>query len=88
MRRQRMDETSARLLLFLAVVSIVVSVVSLFTVLSAVAQVESGALVDSSVAEGYVSLTVTRPDIASATGGVTAGNVLLNVVENKDKRGI
>ena len=82
---KKQDRMNSKLLLFLAVVSIVVSTVSLFTVMSAVDNVESGGVVDSGVAEGQVTLSVVAPP-SHTSGGMMTGNVVLNVVQNPNKK--
>ena len=81
-RKKRAPNNTSRLLLFLAVVSIVVSMVSLLTVLSAVEQAQQSVIYGDNVAEGQVLLSVVGPEKTGAAGSTIAGSVILNVVEN------
>ena len=58
----------------------------MLTVLSAVQQVDGSVYADSGVAEGHISLNVVAPPSDAPTGGLATGSVVLNVIENKDKR--
>ena len=81
-RKKRAPNNTSRLLLFLAVVSIVVSMVSLLTVLSAVEQAQQSVVYGDNVAEGQVRLSVVGPEKTGSARSTIAGSVVLNVVEN------